>query len=424
MQQYYSNLGRRNTMADPTSRAQWYFYNPTTVSQGIGEFQVKWGRRSLEDNWRRQNKGTAEMSMAAGNDDNDNQTAGLRKIEDAQTPAFYLQNVPLTDSMMRVSHRIIEESLYVSGYIYNNDFDEYALAAAQYEDLLRRYPGSEYIIPSYYYLYMLYNKLGKSAETERYRNLLMERAPESVYAKIILDPTYLDKLAQQKGESEQLYEQVYQLYNNGEYHLVINLANDALARFAKDALAPMFAYLKAIATGKIVGTNEAMRNEMRSITTEYPGTEVAIAAQNLINFIDDEEPELRVVEQVERAKALYEFTQTGAFYFIWMIDSREDINQLSFDVQSFYIERFTNVPLEFERNRINERSVLLMVKGFDDLPRAQAFLRTFMMDIDAMKHARYQNTPFLISEDNYATLAEEKNIEDYIEFFKKEYLKQ
>ena len=79
LQQYYSNMSRRNTITDPTARAQWYFYNPSTVSQGIGEFQVRWGRRTLEDNWRRKNKGTLEMAMLADNTAVDAQEAGAKK---------------------------------------------------------------------------------------------------------------------------------------------------------------------------------------------------------------------------------------------------------------------------------------------------------------------------------------------------------
>ena len=424
LQQYYSNMGRRNTLADPTSKSQWYFYNPTTVSQGIGEFQVKWGRRNLEDNWRRKNKGTAEMSMIAGGGDTDAQAGEIQKIQDIYTPGYYLQNIPLTDSMMRASNRMIEESLYAAGYIYNNDFNEYTLAAEQYEDLIRRYPQSEYMTPSYYYLYQMYTKSEKAAEAEKYKNQLLAKAPESVYAKIILDPAYLDKLAQQKGESEQLYEQVYNHFNRSEHQQVIDLATDALNRFPKDVLAPKFAYLRAISAGKSAGTNEVMRSGMKEFIAEYPGTDIAAEAQNLINYIDGEDPGLKLADQVERAKALYTYNETEAHYFGWMVDSKDNINQLSFDVQSFNIERFINIPLEFERNNIDGKHVLLMVKGFADLQRVQGYYRTFVMEPGLMKNAMYKHTTFLISESNYTILNQDKNIEDYIEFFKKEYLKQ
>jgi len=39
-----------------TGDKSWYFYNPQLVEQGKMDFQRKWGRRKLEDNWRRRNR--------------------------------------------------------------------------------------------------------------------------------------------------------------------------------------------------------------------------------------------------------------------------------------------------------------------------------------------------------------------------------
>ena len=326
--------------------------------------------------------------------------------------------------MMRASDRMIEESLYAAGYIYNNDFEEYAFAAEQYENLIRRYPQSDYIVPSYYYLYQLYSKLSKVAEAEKYKNQLLTRAPESVYAMIILDPAYLDRLAQQKNESEQLYEQTYNHFSRAEYQSVIELATGALERYPKDVLAPKFAYLRAASLGRLDGTNETLRAEMRIITTDYPGTDIAAEAQKVIDLIDGEDPVMRQVEQVERAKALYRYNEAEPHYFVWMVDTKENINQISFDIQVFNLDRFPNIQLDFERSRIGEQHTLLIVKGFADLQRSQGYYRSFIIDIEVMKNIRYEYTTFLISESNYAILTGDGKIEDYIEFFKKEYLKQ
>ncbi len=425
MQQYYSNLGRQTSLSDPTSKAQWYFYNPTTVSQGIGEFQMKWGRRNLEDNWRRKNKGTVtDMTVAGESDDRDGtQAAGAKKVDDRKSRAYYLQNIPLTDSMMVASNRMILESLYAAGYIYNNDFSEYAQAAAQYEDLIRRYPQSEYLVPSYYYLYLLYNKLGDAVNAEKYKGLLLAKAPESTFAKIVLDPTYLDKMAQQKGEAEQLYERTYYDYNSGKYEQVIALANDAMARFPKDVLEPKFAYLKALSTGKL-GTQETMRNEMKKVVAAYPGNEVATAAQNLIDYIDGKTPELKQADQIERAKSLYTFNPSEAHYFGWVLQAKEDVNQMSFDLLNFNLDHYPNTKLEFVRNNIDNNHVILIVKSFPGLTQAQGYYRSFLLDSNTMKNIKYDHTPFLISESNYIILEKDKRIDDYIEFFKKEYLRQ
>jgi len=423
LQQLQSNVGRRSNLPNQTSGTQWYFYNPVMVSQGLGEFEMRWGRRNLEDNWRRQNRGTAEMSMFGAVNENNGQAADARRIQDIYTPEYYLQYLPLTDSMMRASNRMIEESLYAAGYIYNNDFEEFALAAEQYESLIRRFPQSEYLVPAYYYLYQLYSKLNRSAETERYRNLLLTQAPESVFTKIILDPGYLDRLEQLKGESEQLYEQTYDLFERGEFQAVINLATNALERFPNDALTPMFAYLKALSTGRLAGTTEAMRDEMRKITDEFSGTEIATVAQNLIDIIDGEQPELRQIEQVERARTLYTYNEAETHYFVWLVNSRENLNQLEFDLLNYSLDYFIDYQFTYDRVSTDAQRVMLMTKGFPNFDRTQAYYQTFMYEPESKKNVLYEYTAFLISENNLAIMQENRNIDDYIEFFKNEYFR-
>jgi tetratricopeptide (TPR) repeat protein len=425
LQQYYNNLGRQSSLNDPTAQTQWYFYNPATVSQGIGEFQIKWGRRGLEDNWRRKNKSSMGDLGAAGEylNDEDVQAAGAQKATDVYTREYYLQNVPLTDSMMMASSLMILEGLYAAGYIYNNDFGEYALSALQYEELIRRYPNSEYVISSYYYLYRLYTNLNDGANAAKYKDLLLAKAPESTFARIILDPSYLDRMAQQQGEAEQLYEQAYNHYNGGRYDRVIAIAGDAAARYSKDVLAPKFAYLKALSEGKS-GTRETMRDEMKKIVAAYPGDEVAVAAQGLIDYIDGKDPAMKQADQVERAKSIYTHDTSGTFYFGWAVQAKEDINQLSFDLLNFNLDNYPNTKLEFVRNNINDGYVILVIKSFPDLANVQKYYRSFLMDANTMKNAKQENTPFIISESNYAILDADKKVEDYIEFFKTAYLEQ
>ncbi len=427
LQQYYNNMGRQTRISDPTAKAQWYFYNPTTVTQGIGEFQVRWGRRNLEDNWRRKNKGgIADMQIAESEGSAGEGGPGGKalKVTDVHTREYYLQNIPLTDSMMTASHRMILESLYAAGYIYNNDFGEYASAAGQYEDLIRRYPQSEYVTPSYYYLYLLYAKLNNTAEAEKYKNLLLTRAPESTFAKIVLDPTYLDRMAQQKGEAEQLYEQAYDHYNRAEYESVIALASEAVKRFPKDDLVPKFAFLKALSTGKIAGTPEAMRSEMKKIVTDYPANEVSSEAQTLIDYIDGKDPTMKLADRAERAKSLYTYSETGAYYFCWVVQNKENLNQLSFDLLNFNLDRYPDLKLELVRNQIDNTHILLTVKGLSTFEQAQGYYRSFLMSPETIKNIKNDHTSFIISESNYAILDQDKKVEDYIEFFKKEYLRQ
>jgi tetratricopeptide (TPR) repeat protein len=50
------NGGREEQFGNNTSGGKWYFYNPATLSFGMSEFRKKWGKRKLEDDWRRKDK--------------------------------------------------------------------------------------------------------------------------------------------------------------------------------------------------------------------------------------------------------------------------------------------------------------------------------------------------------------------------------
>ena len=51
-----NNMLSRGNAFSQDNNGDWYFYNPVTIALGKNDFKRKWGRRKLEDNWRRQNK--------------------------------------------------------------------------------------------------------------------------------------------------------------------------------------------------------------------------------------------------------------------------------------------------------------------------------------------------------------------------------
>ncbi|MDR0714961.1 MAG: tetratricopeptide repeat protein [Bacteroidales bacterium] len=415
-QQYAANTQRSNMLPDSKNKAQWYFYNPANVSQGISEFQIKWGKRTLEDNWRRKNKGIATDF----NIEESAETEEL-KVSDTNSRNYYLQFIPLGDSAMDASHRKIQEALYNLGYIYTNDFKELALAAEKYEDLARRYPESPYADAAHYYLYQLYTAMNNPAEADKNKKLLLQHAPESAFAKIVLDPDYLNKLMQEQGEAAGLYEQLYLSYQDEQYAQVIAVAKSALDRYPNDILRAKFAYLKALSTGKL-GTQAVMRAELQKITEEYPDNEVAQAAQDIIDYIDGKDPSMKKTAQAQRAQSLYSLNSAETHYFAWILSVKEDFNQLSFDLLNFNLDHYLNTKLEVSRAAFDENHILLIVKSFPDAAQAETYYQTFVKTPNATKNVKNEHTSIIISESNFSILEKDRKIDDYVEFFKKEYL--
>ena len=126
-----NNTQRANTPATPTvpqpGGGQWYFYNPMSVSQGKNAFQRQWGKRENTDDWRRTNKTVVNLSPME-----EDQEAPLDSLDTALTDSlstaqpdsipvdtlandphnreYYLAQIPTTDEMMVLYHRLTPEN--------------------------------------------------------------------------------------------------------------------------------------------------------------------------------------------------------------------------------------------------------------------------------------------------------------------------
>ena len=106
-QNYFRSQQFRQQQAinSTNNQSQWYFYNPLTVGIGKSDFQRIWGKRILEDNWRRKNKQNmleSETEQAADTVASPAVAEAKKKVSDPKKPEFYLQDIPLTDSLMQV----------------------------------------------------------------------------------------------------------------------------------------------------------------------------------------------------------------------------------------------------------------------------------------------------------------------------------
>lgn len=139
-----------------TGDKSWYFYNPQLVEQGKMDFQRKWGRRKLEDNWRRRNK--TVISSNESEDKNDNEEAVTKDksvnvgekaqtsltdtvVTDNKNPDFYLQHIPLTEEAMKESNDILSDGLYNMGMIYKDKLEDYPLAQKTFSRLYTQFPS-------------------------------------------------------------------------------------------------------------------------------------------------------------------------------------------------------------------------------------------------------------------------------------------
>ncbi len=188
---YYQANEYRFGLGQSAEGGGWYFYNPQTVSYGKAQFQQRWGRRKLEDDWRRLNKSTVpldemdELALLT-----DSARIAVRAIDPLERN-YYIQDLPLTDSLIALSNDKIRDALFNAGRIFKSDFSDYPKSAGSYEDLNQRYANNIYLLSAWFELYDLYELMGDAAKATEYRNLIISRFPESKYARYL--PQFLQR---------------------------------------------------------------------------------------------------------------------------------------------------------------------------------------------------------------------------------------
>lgn len=424
LQEYYNNLKNNSNSQDPNAQAKWYFYNPTSVAQGMKDFQLRWGKRQLEDNWRRKNKGFAELAIDSTetNPENNKEETVKKKIADNKTREFYTQNLPVNDSLMAESHEKVIDSYFNAGLVYRNELKDPLQAVLLYEEMLKRFPENVYKAAVCYQQYNMYNDLNNKEKANQYKIIILTEYPESRFAKIILDPEYYKQLVEISQECDKYYELTYNLYNSGFYAAVITNSDSAFVRFKNNPALPKFALLKSLAIGKSSDIL-TFRTELNKIITQYPKNEISVSAKEIISYLNTYKPETKQQEDIKIAEVTFNIEEKSTFLFGLVVDKQEDINQIVFDIINFNLDNFPNNHYEVTNETIGTLYKIITVQSLEDQTTALKYYNLLTSKPSVLKNVKdATRTMFIITPSNLQLLKKQESADGYFEFFKRHIL--
>jgi tetratricopeptide (TPR) repeat protein len=414
----------------PTGMGNWYFYNPQSLSFGYTDFIKKWGKRRLEDNWRLTNKKqvyTEEGSDLAAT--GDSLTADSTKMvsTDPLSRDTYLQNIPLTEDMLKESNKKIEDAAYNLGIIYRDKLTDYYKSSESFENLLTRFPETEYLLETYYHLYKIYAFLGDQPKADEYKNLIVSKFPESDYARILTDPDYFKKLETQANALTELYGQTYQAYASKDYYTVVNNSNRALSEYQEPAgMIAKFAYLRALSLARIEVADSLVPN-LRKIIAKFPDSEVKPLAKNIIDYYTAPQDSTQGVSNEPKVDvSMYEFNPNDDHLFIMLINKKK----VNADATKIRISDFNQKYFSLEKYLVNsilldENQELISVSNFKGSQPAMDYFNFFGVDDYVMSNLSTGDYRiFVISMKNYPVYYKDKDTDKYLIFFEKNYLKK
>ena len=416
-----------STGAREQQGGQWYFYNLNAKSFGQPEFRMKWGERRLEDNWRRKNKRTLiERTQGEGLEGDSVNGEGSVPLLDSKTREYYLINIPMTDSAMAQSHLRIEDALYNMGVIYKEDLLDYDESIKSFTELLNRNQDSRFGAHVYYLLYELNNNVQKPQEARFYKDQLSIKYPESHYALLLNNPNYLKELEAEEMKVVRYYEGLYLKYQLKKYAEVIDGADTGILSYPDDPLLPKFKYIRAMALGAQVGKEE-MKVALDSLIAQHPSAEESMAAQEIVEYMYVEFPEIKEAAQAAEAEVVYAvIDSTQEHYFLLALRSDEDANQVSFNLLNYNLDNFNQYNLEVGEVSLTDSYNMLFVSKFNNAEGAARYLEVIDENIQEIMGGipPPKFRMMIISSDNFEILSEEKEFNPYYLFYLKHYQSQ
>jgi tetratricopeptide (TPR) repeat protein len=253
--------------------SSFYFYNSNAVSQGYNDFKRRWGNRKLEDNWRRSNRASSDITSNNSQTlDPDAPPDQLAVKKNSAASGNYRQqlikDLPLTPELLAQSNTRIYNAYFDIANFYRDILGDKKEAIAIYELLLSRFPNTMDKPALYYNLYRLYSD-DNPAKSDEYKNLLLKNYAETPFAKVIIDPEYSKKLSDADAGLDALYNQVYDNYSKKKYKDAIDYIDELQKQYPNNKLSAQLAYLRAISSGHLENL-AAFKDELTQIVSKYP----------------------------------------------------------------------------------------------------------------------------------------------------------
>ncbi len=266
----------------------WYFYNPTTRATGYNDFVKKWGRRKLEENWRRKNKSTAiteddnsttvDTSSASAKDSLP--VVVLGTIEEQM-----LANIPTTPQKLDKSNDRLIDAYYAAGTIYKDGLDNDRKATEMFETLNARFPKNKLLLESYYNIYLIARHQSQTTKAEEYKNKILAEFPESVIAKVLRDPNYINAAKQKEQAVDDYYQLAYNDYSRDSLDSAWYKTEMADNLFKPNPLSAKFQLLAALILAKQNRLGDYVQ-ELNKIINKSKDVEVKKTASELLSNLN------------------------------------------------------------------------------------------------------------------------------------------
>ena len=472
---------QQQTTSSNTKDGQWYFYNQMAVNQGKQTFQKQWGKRENADNWRRSNvtvvaTPTPESPEMAENPEaaegselpegpdaptasEDPEASEAKALADSlaadpHNREYYLAQIPFTEEQVAESNNIIKDGLFHAGVIFKDKLENMPLAAKQLVRLVNQYPDYEQMDQAWYHLFLLYSRIGDTAQADSCLVHLKNEYPESDYTTLLCDPYFEENARFGVHIEDSIYAATYDAFKANRHEAIAANAKLSAERFPLGENRPKFLFIHGLSLlnqGDAAGCVE----NLKTVVEKYPQSEVTEMAGMIVKGVQEGRQLYGGKFDLDDIWNRRDFTINAdsvatdtlsadrdvpfVFLLVYQPDSlsvnglelsgatsgvlQTSINvehQLLYEMARFNFSNFLvrNFDLEIERMEGYNR---LMIRGFLNFDEALQYARQ-LSAADELSPILRQCRSLVISEHNLTLVGSRYSFHDYDDFYEQHFL--
>ena len=433
----------RPSMSVPTlgGAKDWYFYNDQLKTQGAQQFKQKWGKRVLEDNWRRANKvstismSTDDSQQSTDESDGSDQSDGAdTSVADDGVPAhhkpeYYLSQIPKDSAGIAASNVAIADALYAMAGIYDEKLNDYPMSLETYQEFQRRFAKDARELEGYYSSYRVCGKLDDKEGQETYRQKIVAEYPESKYAAVLSQPDYIERTKEMLAMQDSLYADTYAAYSKGEFKRVFANYDNMAKNYSMSSLMPKFAFLNALSIGK-TQNEEPFYQALTELVEKYPQSDVTPMCKDILALMSqgreaqqgtthgsilEKREELAQEEMVDEELKNATFSaEKKATHYLLLIPRNElvNLNSLLYDLAAFNFTKFMIKDYDLAKRSVGGLTYISITT--ESYEETEWYERTMLAEPTLQgKITLDQVERVIISEENLKLIEQGKTWEEY-----------
>lgn len=336
-----------------------------------------------------------------------------------------LGEYPKTEIALKSTELKIIDALYKLGILYREKLANYPEAIKTFNELDKRFPGINIEVNIWYYLFLTYRENNQLAESENYKNKILEKYGSTYFAQAISDPNFVVSSKLRERELNQYYDNAYKLFTEKKYAEAFDLISQAPAKSGNiTKLNARFALLGALCTGSIKGREEYIY-ALQEVIAKFPSTDEQRRAAEILRLLGEAQasmPGQRVDESGQ-----FQIEADQVHYVIFVFPESVDLNGVKVGISDFNRKYFSLEKLNMTNLFLGDdeasRKALLILRRFNNQGSALNYYLTADKNKSELKLEQTPYEMFIIGLNNYRELLRIKNTNTYLDFFKRSILK-